>query len=430
MKNFIHLVIISLFPLFTVAQTTLSVEEAIKRGLENNYNIRIQDKQIEKASTLNSWGQAGRYPSVTFIGKASNRDLYYPVTSHENQITGGLNVNWVLFDGFRVNITKARFADLQRLSEGNGMVIVENTVQGIILAYYQLVLNQAEKKVLKRVKQLSYDRLRYVEEQRKVGTSVKFDYLQAKNNYLEDKAKYLSLCVTAQKLERNLAYLMGDSTTVEYKLTSPLTVPQEKYILSDLEQKMKSSNKNLQNQYLSLAVLNDEYRLSKKGDYPSVTLNANYNHGYGWSDAYSDQWESAPVQNLYVELGIRYNLFNGGIQKRAKKVAKFNMEVQNLQIESLWIGLKNQLLNQHSKYLLEQELFDVAKEAEETSNLNLQIAEEKYKVGAINSFNYRDIQIAYQSAALASVRSKYRLIETNLGLVKLTGGILNSYPTK
>ncbi|QZT36477.1 TolC family protein [Halosquirtibacter xylanolyticus] len=426
MKILFRCLCLFLLPLGAWAQQPLSLEEAIQRGLENNYDIRIQDKEVAKATTLNSWGQAGRYPSITFVGKGTNQDNYSPTLSHQYSVTGGVTLNWVLFDGFRINITKAKLADLQKFSEGNAMVIIENTVQSIILGYYQLLQNQSEKEVLARVKQLSYDRLKYVEEQRKVGTSVKFDYLQAKNNYLADKAKLLSLSVTTQNLERNLAYLMGDDSSVSYKLTTPLEVPKADYVMIDLEQKMRSSNRNLINQYLSLAVITDDYRLSKSGDYPSVNVTGSYNYGHGWSDA-SGSMGNAPVSNLFIEMGVRYNLFNGGIQKRAKKVAKYNVEVQELRTESLWLGLKNQLINQFNKYMLERELFEVANEAEKSSLLNLEIAQERYNVGAINSFNYRDIQIAYQNAALGMVRSKYRLIETNVGLVKLTGGILNDY---
>ncbi|MDC1106586.1 TolC family protein [Prolixibacteraceae bacterium] len=428
MKILFKCLFLFLLPMGTWAQPSLSIEDAIRKGLENNYNIRIQDKEVTKATTLNSWGQAGRYPSISFVGKGTNQNNYNPMTTHQYSATGGVVLNWVLFDGFRINITKAKLADLQKLSEENAMVVIENTVQSIILAYYQLLQNHAEKEVLERVKKLSYDRLKYVEEQRKVGTSVKFDYLQAKNNYLTDKAKVLSLHVTSQNLERNLAYLMGEDTTTPYKLTTSLDVPMSSYLLADLEQKMKSSNRNLKNQYLSLAVVTDDYRLSKSGSYPSVNVTGSYNYGHGWSDSNpTREIQNAPVQNMFIEMGVRYNLFNGGIQKRARKVAKYNVEVQELNIESLWLGLKNQLINQHNKYLLEKELFDVATEAEKSSLLNLEIAQERYNVGAINSFDYRDIQIAYQNSALGMVRSKYRLIESNLGLVKLTGGILNDY---
>jgi outer membrane protein TolC len=78
-------------------------------------------------------------------------------------------------------------------------------------------------------------------------------------------------------------------------------------------------------------------------------------------------------------------------------------------------------------YEVRKQLFDVAVENEEAARLNMQIAEERFKAGAINSFNYRDIQLAYLNTALSKLQAVYNLIDAQTELMRLTGNIVSEY---
>lgn len=67
---------------------------------------------------------------------------------------------------------------------------------------------------------------------------------------------------------------------------------------------------------------------------------------------------------------------------------------------------------------------NVSEQSLEAAEMNLQIADEKFKSGAINSFNYRDIQINYLNTALNRLQAMYNLIYSNTTLARLTGGFL------
>jgi outer membrane protein TolC len=67
----------------------------------------------------------------------------------------------------------------------------------------------------------------------------------------------------------------------------------------------------------------------------------------------------------------------------------------------------------------------VAEEGLEAAEMNLSIADQKFRTGAINSFNYRDIQLLYLNAALQKLRATYNLISSNANLTRITGGFVN-----
>nr|NQU89539.1 TolC family protein [Bacteroidota bacterium] len=147
------------------AQDTLQLRlsDAILTGLENNYQIRISAQGVKKAQNNNSPGAAGRYPSLNFSAIQGNsfdnsESRTVPDTRDKlttNFISPAVTLNWTVFDGFRINITKKNLEALEDLSEGYAAVIVENTIQGIILAYYNILLQTEILNVLEEVKGLS-----------------------------------------------------------------------------------------------------------------------------------------------------------------------------------------------------------------------------------------------------------------------------------
>ena len=75
-----------------------------------------------------------------------------------------------------------------------------------------------------------------------------------------------------------------------------------------------------------------------------------------------------------------------------------------------------------STSLLTQEL------AYDNATQNLKIAEERFKTGAINSFNYRDAQVAYLRNASSLLEAQYNALTSKTSLVRLTGGLVSDNP--
>jgi outer membrane protein TolC len=82
------------------------------------------------------------------------------------------------------------------------------------------------------------------------------------------------------------------------------------------------------------------------------------------------------------------------------------------------------LFNEYDLYNVRKTLLNVAIENLDAAELNLKIAEEKFRTGAINSFNYRDIQLIYLNAALQRLRAVYNLIDSSTNLTRLIGGFV------
>ena len=100
-----------------VAQDSLSLSDAIQIGLKQNFDIQISAKNVEINKLQNTWGQAGRYATVDInvqqgnsISDQSNNPLsIVQELIFQNSIQGAANLNWVLFNGFRIKANKTLF---------------------------------------------------------------------------------------------------------------------------------------------------------------------------------------------------------------------------------------------------------------------------------------------------------------------------------
>ncbi len=87
--------------------------------------------------------------------------------------------------------------------------MVENTIQDVIMSYYNILLQKERLNVLQTLMKISKDRYEYEQTRYDIGGSVTSDVLLAKNIYLEDKASYLNQEVIVRNAVRNMNFLLG-----------------------------------------------------------------------------------------------------------------------------------------------------------------------------------------------------------------------------
>ncbi|MFC2151035.1 TolC family protein [Bacteroidota bacterium] len=423
-KYILSIIFISV-TIFTNAQESeLSLSGAIEKALESNYGIIISKSDIDIAELNNSWGNAGRYPSIGFdVASTNSKDLID--NSANSRISGGVGLNWTLFNGFKVNITKDKLEKLEQLSKGRSAVVVENTIQDVVMSYYNILLQKERLDVLNKVMQLSKDRYDYEQTKYDLGSSVTYNVLLAKNIYLDDKASYLNQEVVVRNAIRNLNFILGEQPTVVWNFIEEFSSDTVEYILGDMLDKMMANNQTLQNQYANLLLQQDEIRFQNGSLYPRVSLSAGVDNSYSWINNEGQAEIYNEDLTPYGNLTLSYDIFSAGNRKRAIDIAKINKQITQVELEEIKHSLTNQLYNEYETYNLRKVLLNVANESLEAAELNLQIADEKFKSGAINSFNYRDIQLNYLNSAINQLQSIYNLIYSNTTLTRLTGGFLN-----
>jgi outer membrane protein TolC len=422
--RYILIILLLIICISGITQTVpLSLSESIRKALEENYGITISRAELDIASTNNYWGVAGRYPTLGFDASVNN-SFELNDNTFNNRISGGIGINWILFDGFRVNITKGKLENTEDLTSGRLAIIIENTIEDIILGYYEVLLEEERLKVLKTVMDLSKDRYDYELKRKSLGSSVTYEVLQAENLYLSDKAAYLDQEMRVRNARRNFNFLLAAEPEASWDFSEIFEGDTTHFNLPDLQEKMISNNQTLKNQYTNLLLKRDEIRLRESAYYPTVSTSI------GMDNFYSNRWSSsnlvfnASSYSPYGNLRLSYDIYSGGTRKRALQIAKIGEEIAQVEIERMEHALTNELFNLFDYHEVRIALLHVASQSYKAAELNLHLSEEKYRTGVINSFNYRDVQLLYLESSYRKLQAIYNLIDSRARLTRITGGFI------
>ncbi len=447
------------------AQDTLSLARAIAIGMKNNFDVQIERQNVEIARNNNNWGQAGLFPTISLNSNMTNNIVQRKPANpfavaglnKANTLPGQLDVQFVLFDGFLVHLTKDRLQDLERLSNGNATFVMEMAVQSIIMGYYEALLEKERLKVFEVTQTLSKERYNYVKLRKQLGGAITFDVLQEQNNYLTDSANVLRQQITYKNALRSLNLLLSEEITKDFRLVDSLVHEDEIYNYEDLRQKMVSSNTNLQNQFLNQELLRNNTQIMRSNLSPSLILNMGATGSLDRLNAKFRPTENgSPVKSTvgylnddinnpviatsfapeyrtqtgysygaYANLTMRFTIFQGGQIRRSIENARVQEKIGALTTNQLKLSLENDLLVNFDLYNLRQQLVTISQTKLKAAELNLELANERYKNGALSAIDLRIVQENFRNAAVENFVAIYSSIEARVALMRLTGGLID-----
>ena len=351
-------------------------------------------------------------------------------------ITPSVDATWTIFDGKKVKITKQQFEEIQNQGNTGVSLAIENTVQAIVLAYNQVLIQQEQLTTLNEVLILSRDRIEYQEIKKEFGQAGKFDLLQTQDAYLNDSTNILIQENNLATAFRNLNLAMGqDNLANTYNLIDGLNYEVKKYQLADLEQSLYTTNQNLQNLMIArkLANINTQFQESFKK--PTISLGSGLSYdlvgtngtqliAFGEQPPFeTDNKGTNKTFNFYFNVQANYNLFDGGQKNRNIENAKVDELIAQLNINELKRTLSSQLQNALANYNNELKLVTLTENLIENAKENLIIGEERFKGGLINSFDYRSIQLAFVNASQARLNAIFNLKKYGSRIDALNGRI-------
>lgn len=430
--------ILFFFPSIFFSQDSLSLSKAIEIGLEKNYDIRLTLKNVEINKIFNNWGEAGRLPQVN-INAGQNNSIsdqrnnpisFAPYLFLSNDVSGGLAMNWTIFSGFAVRANKTKLEQLELQSENTATLAIENTIHGIILAYYQAKMQKEQLNLLDNVMTLSKEKFKQEQVKSDLGIGVKFDLLQFEGNLYTDSSNKILQNLAQRNAVRNLNLIMGEEVDKQWNLTSEIKPDLNTKDLSTLKKEMLSNNTNIKNQYINIALTQQDISLAKSQFYPVVSFNSGLNSSVGVlnTNDVNSPISNAQSKNLnyYGNFTLNFKLYDGGKVRRGIKALELQNEVDQLRTSQMTDQLNFELTNVYELYLTRLQIFELTKKAFFVSKENMDIAKLKEESGLINSFNFRDIQMAYLSAGVALYQASYDLLESNATLLKMTGKIIQN----
>lgn len=425
--------LILLLPLGSAkAQQVLTLSDALKIALENNYAIQVAKNDAAIAANNNRAGAAGMLPVVTgtatqdnqvvdtrqkfLSGSENNRD-----GAKSNSLTANVELGWTIFDGLKMFAAKNRLEELQAAGELRTRANIEYTFMRVTKAYYDALLAQQQLKSNQEAVANSENRLTLANDKWLAGKSAKTEVLRAQVDVNTDKAAMLRQENTVKNAKSTLNQLLGRDLNTPFEL--PEQMPDgKKYTLDELQGKAASQNAGLLAAKANSNVSLLSMREIKAERMPSIQLRSGYNYSRQESEA--GFLQSSQNTGFHYGAGLSINLFNGFDVQRRLHNARLTYQSNELVYKDSLSRMQNQLQQTFNNYVLSTNLIAFEETNVKVARENFDIASEQYKVGVITSIELRDAQLNLLNSQLRLLNARYEAKMNETELQRLCGELL------
>lgn len=412
---------------------SIGLKDAVQLALERNYQIQISNKQIEIAQKNNKWSEAGLFPTVT-LNAVSNNAIqdnrnnpftFTPGLLLQQSLTPSVNMNWNVFSGFLVKMSKSRLEQLEAQSQGNALLLIENTIFDVVKTYYTAVLQREKLNLLQELLDFSRNRIKLIEIKKEYGASNSLEIMQFKNQYLTDSMNLLMQQISYENSMRNLSLLLNFDLDTLLRPIDPLDFSLPVIDQQAFRAQLMTNNRNIQNQYINLSLVETQTKIQQSFLYPTISVQAGYQYSRNaFRELENNLFDaSVSVPSYFGTVSLRYNLYNNWKSKRAVEVSKIQEEITKLNIEDLKRGVKNQGETWLKLYKMRNDLVLLSTENLVYAQKAFELATDRFNFGSINSIDLMTIRNQYIQAQITHLDNQYNRIEAFYELYRLAGNL-------
>jgi len=415
-----------------MAQQSLTKAEAIRQLMENNFDIRLSRNDIEIAENNTGLLNSGYLPTlsgtagITYNSENINavfRDGNITDTNgaKSDSRTAGLNLNYVLFDGFNRKYNMERNRENLNIAQLNAKATLETTLFTLFNAYYDVARNQLQVESLKETLEISKDRLTRTEYGFDYGRNSRLDVSNAEVDINNDSISYLNAIQTLGNAKRNLNLVLANGITEDFEVDTTLLF-ETNIEKSDLVEVLSKGNVQLALARAGILITEYDEQINKARFLPTLSVSGSYNYRLGNNNPASFL-TSSTTTGLSYGANLSWNLFDGGSAQTAVKNTRVSRSSQelllkqttkqvNLNFENAWADYQNRLFNVSAQ---ENNL--------RTNQLNFERTEEQFRLGRVTSIDFRTAQSNLLNARINLIQAKYDAKLAELTLFQLTGKI-------
>ena len=413
------------------AQEILTLENAVKIALENNYEIKIATNTLSIEKTNVAIGNAGMLPTVTATVLDNNSiqnssQIRQDGTKTEldnaknNSLTYGVGLDWTVFDGMRMFARLDQLKELQKLGEAQLKLTVVTRISDVNAAYYNLVQQQQQLAALDTTIVISNQRLTLAQNRFTIGKASKLEVLNAQVDLNTDQVALLRQKELYANSKILLNQLMARDVATDFKVINELEVD-ALLLLPELKALAEKQNPQLEAQIINKRVAELELKQIKAARYPTVRVNTAYN----FSESQSSLGFVAQSQSRGLNYGFSasLNLFDGFAQNRNEKIAKIQIENSKLNIDQQSLALSAQLATSYQTYVTNLKLIALEEKNEAIAKQNLNITLDKFRIGTITTLEFRTAQLNYVNAKVRYSNAQFQGKLSEIALRELAGNL-------
>lgn len=413
------------------SQDTLTLKHVLSVGLEKNYSILIARNDQEIIENNLSYAKYAFFPVAVASGRKSNsivdsKQQFASGSTQEregaksNSLTGALNLEWTIFDGFGMFVAYSRIKELSEMGQLNTRMMVENLAAQIASEYFNLIRQIQIMESMRYGMRLSAERLYLANEKYKIGSFSRLEFLQAQGDYNTDSSLYLRQeeAVTTSKLQL--------SRILAYNFNFPENWHDSIYIDKNLQLDQLLQNTLAKNTALMIMDKNQtlsdlDIRSIRSRYYPALSVNAGYT--YTNSESQAGFLLSNRTTGFTYGASLNLTLFNRFENHRLMRNARIEQENRELEINDLKLTLTSNLNQIWNNYTNNLRILALESQNLESARENLDIAMARYRLGGLAGIEMREIQQNFLNASNRFINAQYLAKVAEITLKQISGTI-------
>jgi outer membrane protein len=414
-----------------LSQDVLTLEDAVKIALENNYDIKLSknDLRIDEANA--TAGNAGMLPTVTATVVDNNNNQYSTQIRQDgtrtelnnaksNSLAYGVNLDWTVFDGFKMFARKSQLDELKKLGDAKLKLTIVTKISDVTVTYFDLVQQQQQLAALDSSIVISNQRFTLANNRYGIGKASKLEVLNAQVDLNTDQTALLKQKESLKNTKILLNQLLARDAKTEFSIVNEIEVDNTLLLpaLTDLAIKQ---NPELEAQIINRKIAELQLKQIKADRYPTVRVNTGYN--------FAESQSSLGFTSESYSRGLNYgfsasmNIFDGFAQHRNEKIAKIELENSKIAIEQQTATLNSQLESSYQTYLTNLDLMKLEEKNEAIAKQNMDITLEKFRIGTITPIEFRTAQLNYINAKARNTNMQFQAKLSEINLKELAGNL-------
>lgn len=433
-KAFLIPLFLSIFIANAYCQNTLHADQAVKMAIEHNFDIKRSLNATGIAKNNASKFNTGQLPTISLSGAANLNIDNSNVTFQDGNeaalswvatqnASATVTTSYTVFDGFFRRYNIKQLSEQYLLTELQVEAAMENLAAQTLSQYYNVAALENTMTILKEAIDISQQRLIRAKTQLEYGQGSELDILNAQVDLNNDSLNYQNTSLQLENAKRELNRLMVADENTNYQVASDLDFYQ-RIDQNALRQNVFQKNTQLEQIDKNIEIGNLTIDLANANKLPSLATNLSYGYNYNKNNP-SSFLASSNSNGLSAGLTLSWNIFDGGSTKVAIENAKLNVIDLKYQKEQLLYDLATDFDIAWANYKNSLAIYETNQKNEMISRHNFERTEEQFKIGQINSIEFRQAQLNLLNAQNSLIGSKFDVKTSEVQLLLLSGNILD-----
>ncbi len=415
------------------AGKTYTLASCLQTGLEQNYSVRIAYGERQIAANNATPGNAGFLPEVGLaadygVTLDETRTTPFegdPASDHNalaQTFTAGLDVSWMISNGFRVLTNWKRLQELKQMGELWARITIEDFVATLTAEYYNYIQQTIRLRNYHYAVSLSRDRLSIAEAKYLLGSGSRPEVLQARVDFNADSSLYITQKerIITSKIRLNELMANGDVDEDFAVRDTEITID-ETLGWTEMYDHMMEASAELRHAEKSGDLARLDLKMVQSRNYPYLRLDAGYGYAYNaYNRTGGRGTRSRHTWGPDARLTMGFTIFDGN-RRREIRNARIEADNARLRSEEIEASLKAEFSTFWQAYQNNLQLLSLERENVISARQNYEAAWDLHRQGVLAGIELREAQKSLLDSEERLLVAQYNTKMCEISLLQVSG---------